>query len=116
MKTTILCSVLGCVLMFPLSLMASRPLVESTFTQIINDVNVLAATDKSKHAAKVTEVFKTPDLLRTGRDSLAEMVASDKTLTRVGANTAFSFDSSGRNINLEEGSVLFHSPSGKGGG
>jgi len=102
--------------MFPGSLFAARSLVESTFTQVINDVNVTAPAGKSTKPARVAEIFKSPDLLRTGRESRAEMVAADKTLTRVGANTVFSFEPKGRTIDLEEGSVLFHSPSGKGGG
>jgi hypothetical protein len=44
------------------------------------------------------------------------MVAEDQTITRVGANTLFSFEPNERVINLREGSVLFQSPSGKGGG
>ena len=39
-----------------------------------------------------------------------------KTITRIGANTVFSFEPTGRDINLEKGNVLFHSPAGKGGG
>jgi hypothetical protein len=34
----------------------------------------------------------------------------------VGSNTVFSFDASNRDIQLNKGSVLFHSPAGKGGG
>jgi hypothetical protein len=44
------------------------------------------------------------------------LTAPDQTITRVGANTVFSFEPSGRNIDLEHGNVLFHSPAGKGGG
>ena len=40
----------------------------------------------------------------------------DKTITRVGANTVFSFEGKDRSVNLESGSLLFHSPKGKGGG
>jgi hypothetical protein len=44
------------------------------------------------------------------------LTASDQTITRVGANTVFSFEPTGRTIDLEKGNVLFHSPAGKGGG
>lgn len=103
-------------LLSPLQLWAAQALKESTFTQVIKDVQVVNHTTKTTSAAKVSGLFSAPDRIRTGPDSLAELVAADKTITRVGANTVFSFEPSGRAMNLEEGSVLFHSPKGKGGG
>jgi hypothetical protein len=94
----------------------AAPLTESTFTEVIKDVNVIASADKSTAPAKVNNPFKAPDLVRTGADSRAEMTAPDQTVTRVGANTVFSFEPAGRNLRLEQGSVLFHSPKGLGGG
>jgi hypothetical protein len=91
-------------------------LTESIFSQVVKDVKVVARATETASTAKVKDVFKSPDLIRTGADSLAELIAADKTVTRVGANTVFSFDKAGRAINLEQGSVLFHSPKGKGGG
>jgi hypothetical protein len=91
-------------------------LTESTFTEVIKDVNVVASVDKSTSPANVSELFKSPDLVRTGADSRAEMTAPDQTITRVGANTVFSFEPASRNLRLEQGSVLFHSPKGLGGG
>jgi hypothetical protein len=60
--------------------------------------------------------FKSPDFLQTGRQSRARLMAKDGTITRVGANTLFSFEETDRTINLKSGSLLFHSPSGRGGG
>ena len=94
----------------------AAPLTESTFTEIVKDVNVVAATTKTAQPAAVNELIKAPDLVRTGPQSRAELTAADQTITRVGANTVFSFEPTGRDINLEKGSVLFHSPAGKGGG
>lgn len=91
-------------------------LTEATFSQIVKDVKVVVRATETTTPAKVNDTFKAPDLIRTGADSLAELVAPDKTITRVGANTVFSFEKAGRAINLEQGSVLFHSPKGKGGG
>ncbi len=101
---------------FPGVMLAVTPLTESSFTQVINDVKVMAMPAKAVKMAKLAEPFKAPDLLQTGADSLAELTAVDKTVTRIGANTVFSFDPKGRSIRLEKGSVLFHSPTGKGGG
>lgn len=103
-------------LLCPVQLWAAQALKESTFTQIIKDVKVVSRATQAATAVKVSDVFKAPDLIRTGPDSLAELIAADKTVTRVGANTVFSFEPAGRAMNLEQGSVLFHSPKGKGGG
>ncbi len=91
-------------------------LTESKFSQVVKDVKVVVRASETTAAAKVNDIFKAPDLIRTGADSLAELIAPDKTITRVGANTVFSFEKAGRAINLEQGSVIFHSPKGKGGG
>ena len=91
-------------------------LTESTFTEVVKDVNVVAANTKVAQAATVNELVKAPDLVRTGPQSRAELTAADQTITRIGANTVFSFEPTGRDMNLEKGNVLFHSPAGKGGG
>lgn len=91
-------------------------LKESTFTQVVNDVNVVTMPTKTTQPAQVNGVVRAPDLTRTGPKSRAELKAPDQTLTRIGANTVFSFEPTGRNIRVEQGSVLFYSPSGKGGG
>jgi hypothetical protein len=93
----------------------AAPLTESTFTEIIHDVNTLS-TAGNPTAAKLQDVLKAPDRVRTGPDSRAELTATDNTITRVGANTVFSFSDSGRTLNLEQGNLLFHAPKGLGGG
>lgn len=103
--------------MVPISLIgASAPLTQATFTRIINDVKVARQADQAIAPAKVNERFAAPDIVRTAVDSLAELTAADNTITRVGANTVFSFSDSGRTVNLQQGSLLFHSPKGRGGG
>jgi hypothetical protein len=98
------------------SSLVAAPLTESTFTEVIKDVNVVASSTKAASPAQVQAVVKAPDLVRTGPESRAELTAADQTITRVGANTVFAFDTSGRTIDLQQGSLLFHSPGGKGGG
>ena len=93
----------------------AEPLTESTYTEIIREVNTLS-TAGNPAAAKVNDVLKAPDRVRTGPESRAELTAPDKTITRVGANTVFSFSDSGRTLNLEQGNLLFHAPKGLGGG
>ena len=93
----------------------AAPLTESTFTEIIHDVNKLSVSGNAA-PAKVSDVLKAPDRVRTGPESRAELTAPDKTITRVGANTVFSYADNGRTLNLEQGNVLFHAPKGLGGG
>lgn len=94
----------------------AAPLTESTFTEVVKDVNVVAASTKAAQPASLNEIVHAPDLVRTGPASRAELTAPDQTITRIGANTVFSFEPTGRQIDLEKGNVLFHSPAGKGGG
>ncbi len=108
---TTIAGALGC-----LTALGAIDLKESKFTQVVNDVQIISTADNSKHAASVDGLFKMPDVLRTGPGSRAELVAADNTITRVGANTIFSFDAATRSIHLEQGSLLFNTPRGKGGG
>ena len=89
---------------------------QSKVTQVVNEVQIIDPADQAKKNAIVNDLFKIPDILRTGPASRAELVAQDDTVTRVGANTIFSFDPASRTIDLKQGSLLFHSPHGKGGG
>ncbi len=83
---------------------------------MVNEVEVLTGEDLEPHPAVEGELFQAPDFLETGRRSRARLAAADGTITRVGSNTLFSFDETSRTINLRKGSLLFHSPEGKGGG
>jgi hypothetical protein len=114
MKTTLFLA--GSILCGGLSESAVLPLTESTFTEIIQEANVVAASNKAVSPAKTNELFRVPDLVRTGQASRAELTAKDQTITRVGANTTFTFAQAGREIQLEKGEVLLHSPAGAGGG
>jgi hypothetical protein len=95
--------------------MQSAPLAQGTFTEIIRNVNKLAP-DGTAAPAAINETVKAPDRVRTGAESRAELTAPDKTITRIGANTVFAFDTSQRVLHLDQGSVLFHAPKGAGGG
>jgi hypothetical protein len=91
-------------------------LSESTFTEIVKEVTVVPEASKNAQPAQVNEVVKASDLVRTGPQSRAELTAPDQTITRIGANTVFSFEPVGRSMDLQKGNVLFHSPKGNGGG
>ncbi len=106
---------LGILLALPGTLSAD-PLTRAKVTQTVNDVKISSASGANARPAKAGSSFAIPELLRTGANSRAELIAPDKTVTRVGSNTVFSFKKNQRGINLQQGSVLFHSPTGKGGG
>lgn len=94
----------------------AKSLTQSTVTEVIREVNLLPAATRAAQPAKLNDLVKAPDLVRTGPQSRAELTAPDSTITRVGANTVFSFQSGGRAIDLKQGSLLFHAPAGRGGG
>src|SRR4051812_3361846 len=75
-------------------------LTQSTITQVVKDVSVIDPGSKRQRSARTSEVFHTPDLMRTGPESRAEMIAPDQTVTRVGSNTVFSFSPEKREVNL----------------
>src|SRR6266581_2572754 len=110
--TTLICTLLAA----RLGSASAAQFSESTITEIIKDVNVIPATTTASSPAALNQLVKAPDMVRTGADSRAELTAPDKTITRVGANTVFSFDTKDRVLNLHKGSLLFHSPKGIGGG
>ncbi len=87
----------------------------ATVTEVINDVKVLKGAGKPA-PAKIKETITSQDIIRTGRDSRTELRFQDNTLARVGANSVFSFAPDKREINLQQGSVLFNSDKGRGGG
>jgi hypothetical protein len=113
-KLTVLSVCLGS--LFAAATSHAIDLKESKVTQVVNDVQIISAANQSQKTASVNDIFSMPDILRTGAASRAELVAADQTVTRVGANTIFSFDPESRTIDLKQGSLLFHSPHGKGGG
>ena len=113
-KLASVCLYLGC--FAAVSTSRAIDLKQSKVTQVVNDVQIIASADQAPKTAVVNDVFSMPDILRTGSSSRAELIAKDETITRVGANTIFSFDPASRTIDLKQGSLLFHSPHGKGGG
>ena len=110
MKINLLLSTL-----FVAASLGAADLRESTLVQVINEVKV-AVPQAAEKDARANDTVRAPDKIRTGAKSRAELKAADNTLTRIGANTIFSFEPNGRVLNLEKGSVLFHSPAGRGGG
>ncbi len=95
---------------------APTSLEESVVIEAVNDVTRIAMPSGLAERAVPRSHLRSPDRLRTGRQSRAELEAPDGTITRLGANTVFAFDAATRSLHLEAGSLLFHSPGGRGGG
>jgi hypothetical protein len=116
--TPVLSSVCFSVLSFPGLGVAAAPasLQNLKVVEAVNSVEITDSSTRKKHSAKVHETFHFGSVLATGAKSRAELNATDGTVTRVGANSLFSINEQKREINLEKGTLLFHSPTGKGGG
>src|SRR5688572_15034873 len=99
-----------------LPLVQAANIDRATLTEVVDSVSIIEPSTKRTSAARTQQLFTAPNVLRTGPDSRAEMVAPDQTVTRVGQSTLFSFEPNSREIQLQRGSILFQSPSGKGGG
>ncbi len=88
---------------------------EARVTQVVREVNLLPANAKPQPAAlndRVSEGIA----VRTGDRSRSELTFPDVTITRLGANTIFTFDRGGHGVDLSGGSVLLRVPKNSGGG
>lgn len=91
------------------------PLQEAEIHKIVNDVRVVDSTKGSARPAAVKDVIAKDLAVRTGAQSRAELLFQDKTLTRLGAETYFSFKPGTRDMNLERGTMLLQVPKNLGG-
>ncbi len=92
----------------------AAPLQSAKITQAVNEVNVYTDA-RSPRAASVGETIGGANSVRTGRDSRAELVFTDETITRLGQNSVFRFRNGTRDVELERGSVLLQVPKSAGG-
>ncbi len=89
-------------------------LKEARVTQVVNDVKVLPP-QAAPHPAAVRETIGGKAAVRTGVDSRSELTFRDATITRLGANTIFSFNEGTRNLELGGGAILLQVPKHAGG-
>jgi mannose-6-phosphate isomerase-like protein (cupin superfamily) len=87
---------------------------EARVTQVVRDVRLLAPHVAAR-PARLNEVVTHGSAVHTGGDSRAELTFADLAITRVGANSIFSFDQDGRNVSVESGAILLRVPKGSGG-
>lgn len=90
------------------------PLREAKIHQIVNDVKIVEPRTGARPAT-LRDTIKDDIGVTTGPQSRAELLFQDNTLTRLGAETFFSFEPGTRNVNLERGSMLLQVPKNQGG-
>jgi hypothetical protein len=93
--------------------MAAMEFKEAEITTIKNMVEHDAGSGAAP--AKVSEKIQEKSKVSTAAASMAELTFADSSITRMGANTQFSFQSKERLVKLEQGSVLVNTPPGNGG-
>ncbi len=93
---------------------ASSTKKEARVTRIVRDVKVLPA-DAPAISAELNQLIKENSGVRTGDESRSELTFADLTITRLGANTIFSFNRAGRMAELDSGQMLLRVPKDSGG-
>jgi hypothetical protein len=82
---------------------------EARVTRVIQQVSVLEG-EATPRPAVVDETVREGSGVRTGPESRSELTFEDLTITRLGANTVFTFDQAGRRGELNRGSILLRVP------
>src|SRR5438552_18490789 len=90
------------------------PLTSAEVTKIIRRVSVIDPA-KGGHPAALRDVIKDDLGLQTEAKSRSELLFQDNTLTRLGAETFFSFNTGSLYMTLENGSTLLHVLKGEAG-
>src|SRR5256885_3450449 len=86
---------------------------QARVTRVVRDVSLLAPHVAAR-PAHLNDDVTDGSAVHTGAASRAELTFADLTITRVGANSIFSFDQDGRNLNVESGAILLRVPKGSG--
>ncbi|HJW37692.1 MAG TPA: FecR domain-containing protein [Candidatus Udaeobacter sp.] len=107
-KPITVCGVLF-ILIAPTRLANADPLKEARVSQVIQDVRLLEA-HAAPHPAAVNDQVTLGSAVRTGVESRAELTFKDLTITRLGANTIFSFTAGARQAELTHGTILLQVP------
>ncbi len=111
MKTILL---LAATAILPMANIQAETLQSAKVTTRVNDVR-LYQQQQSGRQAKVGDRISGQTSVQTGRRSRAELTFQDNTVSRLGANSTFSFRRGSRDINLNKGSILLQVPKSAGG-
>ena len=105
-------SIAGSLLALP-GLLPAASFNQAEITQIYHEVKTLERS--GARPAQLNETIGGEQSVKTGQQSRAELMFSDKSLTRLGADTIFSFQQGTRELELKQGTILFQVPKGAGG-
>ncbi len=97
-------------LSFALHAGAAGSLQQASVTEAVNTVSYQANASAPQQAAAIGTTIHPDNIVRTGVKSRAELQFNDNTVTRIGANSIFSFDAQSQTINLQQGTALFSKP------
>jgi FecR protein len=86
---------------------------EARLTVIVHDVRLLPAHTAARPAA-LNENVRPGTAVKTGTESRAELTFANASITRLGANTVFSFNEEARTIELGSGTILVNVPKSAG--
>src|SRR5437588_1728397 len=89
-------------------------LKEARVTQIVREVKLLPNAAPVR-LALLNDQVRDGTAVRTGIESRSELMFTDATLARLGANTIFSFTEGTRNLELTDGAMLLRVPKNAGG-
>ncbi len=93
----------------PPSGLSALPPNEARVTRVNNYVQLLHPL-RAPRRASLNEIIDNETIVRTGKDSHAELTFSDQTVVRLAANTTFSFKNGTRDLSLGEGAALIQAP------
>ncbi|MCX6981014.1 MAG: FecR family protein [Verrucomicrobia bacterium] len=114
MKRHLLSPILAALFAIAIPALQAAPLKDAKITRIVNDVKT-AGEGKAPKRASLNETVLPGSAVRTGIDSRTEMLFSDQTITRLGANSNFSFNEGTREMTLSKGVIMLQVPKGLGG-
>jgi hypothetical protein len=109
-----LCTV--CPIMAPAVSWAQDPTPTNTNAQVTEAINVVIHQPQTgaERPARVNDQIKDDEVLRTGERSMAEVEFKDKTVTRLGSKSVFSFDGQPRKYKVKKGIAVICVPKGTG--
>lgn len=93
---------------------SAADLTQAVVKQKVNVVTLAPSVAAPAQPVALGAVVRDQNVVRTGTESRAELEFPDLTLTRLGANSIFSFDAAARTINCEQGAALFAKPTSSG--
>lgn len=93
---------------------SAADLTQAVVRQKVNVVTLAPSLSAAAQPISQGAVVRDENVVRTGTQSRAELEFPDLTLTRLGANSIFSFDAEARAINCQQGAALFSKPSSSG--